>query len=217
MTRRLCVATLAYLLAREDVEVAGYVSELDEYQRRSLDCCGPTLFMREAAWVILSSGMREAVVRERFAEVCESFAEFQDLMEISVEPLPFVERASRAFNHRPKLMGIVSAARWVVIEGFGAIKAQLLRDGPSCLERIPFIGPVTAFHLAKNLGVPVAKADRHLTRIAGDLGFLSPHELCDRIAVRTGDTPQVIDLVFWRYATLRPNYRGTFSALARTI
>lgn len=216
MTRS-SAATRAYLFAREHVEDAGYVAEIDEHERHSISDCDAALFVRESAWVILSSGMREAIVRRRFPGVCAGFSHFECLDEVSAEPLPFVQRARSAFNHRPKLMGIVHAAQWVTADGFEPIKRRLLWEGPKCLERIPFIGPITAFHLAKNLGLPVAKADRHLTRIAGELGFPTPHELCDRIAHRTGDAPHVIDLVFWRFATLRPDYRETMASLSRAI
>jgi len=60
--------------------------------------------------------------------------------------------------------------------------------------------------LAKNLGFRVAKPDRHLRRIAGTLGFPSVDALCDSIAAHVGDSQAVVDLVFWRYATLFSDY-----------
>jgi hypothetical protein len=60
-------------------------------------------------------------------------------------------------------------------------------------------GPVTVWQLAKNLGFDVPKPDRHLVRIAEQLGFSSPSQLCGAIADVSGEAVKVIDLVIWRY------------------
>ena len=72
------------------------------------------------------------------------------------------------------------------------------------------VGASTAFHLAKNLGVPVVKPDRHLLRVSNAAGFESPHDLCAVIADIVGDSVSVVDLVIWRYATLKPSYSSDF-------
>jgi len=69
-----------------------------------------------------------------------------------------------------------------------------------------YIGPVTCFHLAKNLGVDVVKHDRHLVRYASYMGFRDATELCEMISRITGDRVAVVDLVLWRFATLMPAY-----------
>ena len=74
------------------------------------------------------------------------------------------------------------------------------------LSEFPYIGPVTVYHLAKNLGFPVAKPDRHLVRIANVVGRASPAELCDELSLATGDPVQLVDLVLWRYASSTPGY-----------
>jgi hypothetical protein len=49
--------------------------------------------------------------------------------------------------------------------------------------RFPMIGPVTSFNLAKNIGLDVAKADRHLSRLAANVGFSDVPSLCRCISV----------------------------------
>lgn len=74
------------------------------------------------------------------------------------------------------------------------------------LQTFDFIGPVTSFHLAKNLGLEVVKLDCHLVRMASVARCSCPEELCRITAEITGDKLSVVDLVLWRYATLDPSW-----------
>ncbi|MDC0886220.1 hypothetical protein OAS19_00300 [Altererythrobacter sp.] len=62
---------------------------------------------------------------------------------------------------------------------------------------LPWIGKITKFHLAKNLGADVAKPDVHLNRLAEREG-LDAQALCERLAKITGYRAATIDLVLWR-------------------
>ena len=62
---------------------------------------------------------------------------------------------------------------------------------------LPWLGPVTKFHLAKNLGMDVAKPDVHLNRLAEAEG-VTAQELCERLAKETGFRAATIDLILWR-------------------
>jgi len=55
--------------------------------------------------------------------------------------------------------------------GFDVYKRAVLQDPVPTLRSFPYIGGVTAFHLAKNLGADLAKPDRHLSRLAAAQGF----------------------------------------------
>jgi hypothetical protein len=66
--------------------------------------------------------------------------------------------------------------------------------------------------LLKNIGIPIAKPDRHLVRLAGAAGFLNVQELCETLESVVGDSIAEIDLVLWRYATIKPNYLELFVA-----
>jgi thermostable 8-oxoguanine DNA glycosylase len=68
------------------------------------------------------------------------------------------------------------------------------------------MGPTTACHLAKNLGVVLVKPDRHLTRIAVKTGYKSAERMCRTIAEVVGDSLSVIDIVIWRYATIAGSF-----------
>lgn len=63
--------------------------------------------------------------------------------------------------------------------------------------RLPWIGGITKYHLAKNFGANVAKPDRHLQRLADREG-ITPQALCDRLAAESGLRAATVDVVLWR-------------------
>ena len=62
---------------------------------------------------------------------------------------------------------------------------------------LPWIGDITKYHLAKNLGANVAKPDRWLVRLA-DAEKTTVDQLCRRLAIATGDRVATVDVVLWR-------------------
>jgi len=84
--------------------------------------------------------------------------------------------------------------------GVDGVIGELCNDPISFLQTFNFIGSITAWHLAKNLGCDVAKPDRHLVRIASQFGYQSVHDLCNDLSCEFEEKVSVIDLVLWRYA-----------------
>ena len=70
------------------------------------------------------------------------------------------------------------------------------------LQTLPFIGPVTAHHLAKNLGADLAKPDVHLERLARREQTTS-QALCERLATESGCRAATVDTVLWRACALK--------------
>jgi hypothetical protein len=64
-------------------------------------------------------------------------------------------------------------------------------------QSLPWIGPVTRYHLAKELGVEAAKPDVHLARLATH-DRMSVERLCRRLARQTGYRLGTIDTILWR-------------------
>ena len=90
-----------------------------------------------------------------------------------------------------------------VSEIFAEYKALRIDSRLEFLERLPWIGPITKFHLARNLGMDVCKPDRHLLRIAKAHHGTTPAALCGRLSRLSGDRIGVVDVVLWRAANLR--------------
>ena len=96
-----------------------------------------------------------------------------------------------------RLWPIVELAAILRREGHERIVAEA--QDPPKLTRLPWIGKITCWHLAKVLGADVIKPDVHLTRAAKWAGFETAVGLCKAIRDLGGDRLTVIDSVLWRY------------------
>src|SRR5205814_249669 len=159
-------------------------------------------FLREAAWVVLSSGFRESVVRRVFSGVSTAFLDWCDSASIALQIDDCRNAALKSFGNRRKIDAIADIVLRVAKEGIDRIKEKISKCGLSYLQEFPFIGPVTACHLAKNIGLPTAKPDRHLVRICRSAGYTCPNDLCRVVAEYIAEPIAVVDLVLWRFYTL---------------
>lgn len=201
----------AYLTAKNHVIRRGFGPEIQWQNTRCLSLLEESEFLQEAAWVILCSGMREAVIRRLFDRMSSAFLNWKSAAVISRNRRVCESRAISIFNHPRKIAAIGSVCERVACGGYGTVHHAIQMEGVSYLRSFDFIGPVTSFHLAKNIGLDVAKPDRHLTRIAKAAGLESPNDLCRLISEATRDRVSVVDLVLWRYATMNPEYELVFS------
>ncbi len=189
-----------YLLAKERLLSAGFAAEMTWQLKREFAAFTETDLLREAAWVILCSGFRESVVRRRFDQISLCFCDWESAAEICNSAQQCRATALAAFGNRKKIDAILGTATIVSRIGFLQFKEKILQDPIRSVQMLPFIGPVTAFHLTKNLGYSTAKPDRHLVRLADALGYPDVHQLCGTLAEATGDPVQMVDVVLWRYA-----------------
>lgn len=200
-----------YLLAKSTVIGEGFAEEIewqDQLQFSDVDERG---FLREAAWVVLSAGMREKVVRCKFEAFSMAFCNWLSARQIVLKASQCKRAASRVFDHQRKITSIIEIAKSVDRTGFDIFKDKIISEGVLFLESLPYVGPATSYHLAKNIGLDVVKPDRHLLRISALAGYSNPGEMCLRISSAVGDRLSVVDLVVWRYATLNPGYREFLS------
>ena len=204
-----------YMDLKEFVIRAGYDHEVDWQSDLNFECTTETDFLREAAWVVLSSGFRESVVRKCFQRVSEAFLGWGSAKQIYACREICRNRAISVFSNRCKIEAIMEIVERVANDGIDRIKMGIQLRGVEYLQKLPYIGPVTSYHLAKNLGLRVVKPDRHLVRMAHLTGYDSPLEMCSKVADTVGDSLAVVDLVFWRYATLNKDYKMEFDNGAR--
>lgn len=203
----------AYITAKEWVIKRGFHAEIDWQSEVSLDSLTESSFLRQAAWVVLNSGFREAILRSKFPAITLAFLNWSSAREISTKRSDCRCAALKAFRHKQKIEAILEISDLVSFEGFHRIKQKLSSERLGFIQSLPYIGPVTSFHLAKNLGLPVAKPDRHLVRMAKACGYACVQAFCADVGQIIGDSVPVVDLVFWRYATLNPRYESIFSHL----
>ena len=180
---------------------AGHATEIAWQARAGEVRLTVTAFVREAAWVVLSAGMSEAVVRARFPALERALHSFHP-ERIEADRLGARAAALAVFGHERKVDAILSIAATARDLGDAELRARLARNPEGFLRALPYIGPITWRHLAKNLGAPVAKADRHLVRLAAATGRPDVDTLCDEISGWLGEPVAVVDIVLWRWAVV---------------
>lgn len=175
--------TVFYAKAATEIAEAGYGWEQDYvWKIKSLEQQDPETFLVEYIWVVLNgSGLREQVVRKIF----DKFMENRDL---------------NTLKNRKRREAIAKAiacyTKWFA-------ELQKAEDKIAYLDSLPFIGPITKYHLARNIGIDTVKPDRHLVKFASKFGYSSPMEMCLEIQREIGNPPLgVIDVVLWRWANL---------------
>ena len=149
-----------------------------------------------------SESIAEPVTAESFAEraiyvICNSGMRFTvagPIFERCMAALRDGRSARSVFNHPAKGPAIdeIWLRRSEYFDGYRRAIAKL-----DYLEALPFVGPVTKHHLAKNLGVDTAKPDVHLERLARR-DRTTVHKLCSRLARATGYKVATIDTILWR-------------------
>lgn len=137
-------------------------------------------FAAETAYVICNSGMRQSVatvIHQRCMEALEAG-----------------RSASTVFGHAGKAeaIDITWRDRDELFAGFLAAETKV-----AFCDELPWIGPITSYHLAKNLGADVAKPDRHLERLA-IRDRTTTERLCRKLGRLSGYRAATVDTILWR-------------------
>ena len=137
-------------------------------------------YAEHAIYVICSSGMANNVALTIFERVMAS--------------LQSGCMAAEVFKHPGKAKAIDTIWR----ERAPLFQQYLEADDKvEALRALPFIGQVTALHLAKNLGADTAKPDVHMERLARREQTTTA-QLCARLSQDTGYRVATIDTILWR-------------------
>jgi 3-methyladenine DNA glycosylase Tag len=153
-------------------------------------------FLTEYCWVIYASGFKVSTVEAIFPDLQKSFKEF-DIRSLS--KMRSIEPTLRVFNNERKANSFLNGSKAISTEGFSAFKKRLKKEGVDMLEQLPGIGPITKYHLAKNIGlVDEAKPDIWLVR-AAEASNTSVDELVRFLSEKYSMSRHSVDVVLWRY------------------
>jgi hypothetical protein len=172
-----------YCKLKERLKTVGYDEEI-QWAEDIKPCTDHHDFFNEYAWVVLNSGMKEQIARGIWGKILTAYSDGK--------------HAADVFGHKGKATAIdvMRASSKMFFRRYSEAP-----DKMAFLQSLPWIGPITKYHLAKNLGFDCVKPDRHLVRIAAKEGK-TPNELCQELRTLTGDRIAVIDTVIWRAANL---------------
>lgn len=137
-------------------------------------------FALETLFVICNSGMKSTVARGIFERCRAALLAGKPVIEV--------------FGHQGKAAAMerIWRDREALLAGYLAAADKL-----AFCESLPWVGPITRYHLAKNFGADVAKPDVHLQRLA-DLERCTAQALCERLAAAIGLRVATVDTLIWR-------------------
>jgi len=204
---------LRYKFAKTIVLDEGFRDEIFWQSNIRFDDLDESIFLREIAWVILTCGMKESIIRNKFTALTNCFYYWSSSQKIITNREKCLSSALKVFNNKRKISAIINAAHQLNRLDFEEFKQKIKADPFNTLQMFDYIGPVTVYHLGKNIGLPVAKPDRHLVRIAQMSKYPNVQSLCREISEFTGDPIPVVDLVLWRFATIKDDYLNVLSSL----
>ncbi len=195
-----------YYTAKQVVVSSGYEHEIFWQDIVNVQNVDIRSFYSEYAWVVLSSGMRESVIKNKFIELSDVFENWENPSLVNSCQNKYRQEALKIFNHSKKIEAIIWMAKYLSKIEIKDEIALIQNEGIEYLYSYPYLGPATSLHFAKNIGFYVSKPDRHLLRISDLLGYTSPDILCKKISSVIGEKESIVDLILWRYATLNRNY-----------
>ena len=162
----------------------------------------PDIFFKEYVWVVINSGFKNKIAEKIY--------------------LRYLEKGLDAVNHKGKKRAIEETRGrldrvWNQFQSADSIEEKL-----AVLQSLPWIGPITKYHLARNLGLDCAKPDRWLKCLAEIFGYKTyvvtlasdVQRFCSDISTGINERNQiptscafklgVVDVVLWRYCAENP-------------
>ncbi len=173
-----------YATARQYVSTHGYQGEIEWCEKREpFEKCTSETFFFEYVYVVLNAGMKEQIARKIYDRFCEHL-DFETI------------------GHEGKRGAIKTLSR--NYPGHFLSLKMLPTDAARIeyLKSLPWIGDITKYHLARNIGIDTVKPDRHMVRLAAHFNYKTPLEMCEAIKAQTGEKLGVIDVILWRYCNL---------------
>ena len=166
--------------------IENFENEIEWARKIKFEATTADRFFSEYVWTVLSSGFKVSIAEKIITRVFTN----------GFHP--------EVINHRLKRkaveQGFEDSQRW-----FARLKELPNDKRVDYLESLPHIGPVTKYHLARNIGLDFAKPDVHLVRLGKRFGFSDIQQMCGFIAEKTHERIGVVDLVLWRYMSEHQN------------
>ena len=171
-----------FIQAQDRVVTAGYQNEIKWCREMGdINDCTPEKFFEEYVWCVLNAGMKEQVARKIYGRYMASGN---------------LETIGHLGKRKAIRDGVENHKVW-----FNILKEH--PDKIEFLQTLPWIGQITKYHLARNIGIDCVKPDRHLVRLAEKFGFTSPLDMCTEIQKSIPyERLGTIDVILWRDCNL---------------
>ena len=177
--------TLNFFRIAEQYVKSNCNDELLRTEQRKFEDQSASSFLDQYTYVVFNSGMKNQVAKKILQRFIESGSD------------------PNAINHLAKKEAI-KQLHLKYKEWFQGLRDA--NDKFEYLESLPMMGPITKYHLARNMGIDCAKPDRHLQRLADRFGYSNVQTMCREIANESGYRIGTVDLILWRYCNEHSDY-----------
>ena len=179
-----------------------YKDEFDRIAAVKFEDVSPEFFFREVQWVIGATGFSAAAVSKFFPRLIEAYGDWKVLSSEEFEDV--MKRVKGVCNNPQKAKAVWTISRQMNLDiqqiGWDKYRDSLLNT-PDKLENLPYIGKITKYHLARNIGLlDFIKPDLHLVRLAKHFGFKDSVDMCQQMSdgsMKLG----LVDLCLWYFAS----------------
>ncbi len=204
---------LGHGLTQEDIEYWHNLPSPSEITDR--------FFFSELTWVIYNAGMKEALIRSKWPAIEWAYFGFEPIVVFTYRERS-ISLALSVINHLGKANAVADGAAKILEDGPMNTKLPQMSEADilEYFETFPYIGRVTRYHLARNIGYDVVKPDRHLVRLAEALdypGFDGPDALVQEVSLLVGERKGYVDYIFWRWLSIEGSQKDTFGYLPRVL
>ena len=188
---------------------AFYQVELNQISSVKFKEIFPDYFFREAVWVIHATGFSAQAVGKFFDCLMNAYRGWSFLAQENKASA--IERCRKVVNNPQKIGAVWQIANdihnGINKLGWKQYKQDYL-SSPDLLKDLPYIGKITCYHLARNIGLlECVKPDLHLVRLAKYWGYNDCLKMCKAIQERhfqvSGEKLPlgIIDLCLWYSAS----------------
>lgn len=208
----LSVGPQAYFDVAYEFVKTHYPEQLEAFSSVKFDDVDEDFFFREYVWVVHATGFSAKAVGKFMPRLLQAYGwwdalSFKDFSEVMVRVAPVC--------NNPQKAKAVYATSKLMFDGMSGVKDGVRVSDPvpwpdwkrknlstpELLAKLPYVGKITCFHLARNIGLlECVKPDLHLVRMAKHWGFADCVAMCEK--VRPPGMPLgIVDLIFWYAAS----------------
>ena len=137
-----------YLFAKTIVIDEGYSNEITWQLNVQFDDLDESTFLKEIAWVILTSGMKEKIIRIHFLNLSKCFYNWESAEIIVANENKCFNEAIKYFNNKLKISAIIYAAHKIGEAGFNQIKENYDFDSNTCNKYIEEMKNLTKMNVS---------------------------------------------------------------------
>lgn len=186
-----------------------YLKELNNYISLDFNKVSPDHFFSEYVWVVHATGFSAKAVGKMMPKLSSAYGSYDVLCKKTETEL--YESVLPVCNNPSKAKSIWSMAKIMQAE-ISTNSWEKFRDNklskPELLQKLPYIGKITCFHLARNIGIlDSVKPDLHLVRMAKHWNFTDCNQMCiylqEKHLEKSGKKLElgIIDLILWYSAS----------------